>query len=568
MSRCGTMISTLNRWLRITALVAPLSGAAAIGWALASGVHLLAISDGSANVSSEVTTHLAEASGDGSNLPEMLAGPTGHGRSTRAIAFAPCAENATLDCGTLTVPVDYREPFGDTVDIAIIRGRATNPTKRIGAIIGNPGGPGGSGVDFVLGVVHLPVAARLREYFDIVSFDPRGVGRSREVRCQLEGSPIPDDPDDAALIRLFDEFSERYARACLEQNGSFAAHVGTMNTARDMEMLRRALGERQITYAAGSYGSVLGAAYASMFPSRVRAMMLDGAVPPDFRDYLVEDWAEMSAAFETSLQRLDQLCRRDVACALTSVGVVAAFDEVAARLAVAPVSSPTGAVLTKAAFQDVIATLIDFETLWPTIVDALAAARAGGYSPLIALLPILEGQSPPSFFSIRCSDYGTRKTAAEYLPFDEAIGALYPRFFGRFFIANYTAPCSAWPSAEPVKIRDVHGLMPTPILVIGNDFDSRTTLAHARRLARALGFERNVLRYAGGGHTAFFSTTACVQDTAVEYLVELRVPPEGFTCPGQPIAFASTSLSRGRSIHPAAVVRQPGFVSPLPRLRR
>ena len=153
-----------------------------------------------------------------------------------------------------------------------------------------------------------------------------------------------------------------------------------MNTARDMEMLRRALGERQITYAAGSYGTVLGAAYASMFPSRVRAMMLDGAIPPDFRDYLVEDWAGMSAAFETSFQRLDQFCRRDPACALATVGVVATFDEVAARLAAAPLSSPTGALLTKGALQDVVATLIDFETLWPAIVDVLAAARAADYS--------------------------------------------------------------------------------------------------------------------------------------------------------------------------------------------
>jgi TAP-like protein len=93
-------------------------------------------------------------------------------------------------------------------------------------------------------------------------------------------------------------------------------------------------------------------------------------------------------------------------------------------------------------------------------------------------------------------------------------------------------------------------------------------MAHARRLARALGFERNVLRYAGGGHTAFFSTTACVQDTVVDYLVELRLPREGFTCPGQPVTFESTSLRSGRSIDPAAVLRQPGFVRPLPRLRR
>jgi pimeloyl-ACP methyl ester carboxylesterase len=518
-----------------------------IAWALASGGHLLAVSHQPSNIPPEVTTQ---------------------DRHARTIAFAPCAENPALDCGTLTVPVDYRRPYGDTVDIAIIRARATNPKKRIGVIIGNPGGPGVSGVDFVLGIAHLPVTTRLREYFDVVSFDPRGVGRSRQVRCTLDASPIPDDADDATLIRLFDEFSERYARACLDQNGSFVAHVGTMNTARDVEMLRRALGERQITYAAGSYGTVLGAAYASMFPSSVRAMMLDGAIPPDFRDYLMEDWAEMSGAFETSFQRLDQLCRRDPACALASMGVVATFDEIAARLAAAPVSSPTGALLTKGVFQAVVAALIDFETLWPVIVDGLAAARTGDYSPLFALLPVLEGQSNPALFSIRCNDYGTRKPAADYLPFDEAIGALHPRFFGRFFIADFTAPCSAWPSSEPVKIRDVHRLVRTPIMIVANDFDSRTPMAHAQRLARALGFERNIVRYAGGGHTAFFSTTACVQDTVVDYLVTLRLPREGFTCPGQPVTFESTSLRSGRATDPAAVLRAPGFVPPLPRLRR
>jgi pimeloyl-ACP methyl ester carboxylesterase len=534
------MGSMLNRCLRVTVPIARLSSAAAVGWALVSGAHLLAVSHGPSHVPAAVT---------------------------RGIAFAPCAENPTLDCGTLTVPVDYRRPHGDTVELAIIRARATNAANRIGVIVGNPGGPGVSGVDFVLRVVRLPVAARLREHFDVVSFDPRGVGRSREVRCTLEASPIPDDADDATLIRLFDEFSERYARACLEQNGSFVAHVGTMNTARDVEMLRLALGERQITYAAGSYGTVLGAAYASMFPSRVRAMMLDGGFPPDFRDYLMEDWAEMSGAFETSFQRLDQLCRRDPACALTSLGVVAAFDEIAARLAAAPVSSPTGALLTTAALQDVVATLIDFETLWPTIVDALAAARSGDYSPLFALLPVLEGQSYPALFAIRCNDYGTRKSAADYLPFDEAIGALHPRFFGRFFIANFTAPCMAWPAAEPVQIRDVHRLVRTPIMIVANDFDSRTPMAHARRLARALGVERHVLRYAGGGHTAFFSTTACVEDAVLEYLVDLRLPRKGFTCPGQPVTFESTSM-RDRGINPTAVLRQPGFVSRLPRLRR
>jgi pimeloyl-ACP methyl ester carboxylesterase len=156
----------------------------------------------------------------------------------------------------------------------------------------------------------------------------------------------------------------------------------------------------------------------------------------------------------------------------------------------------------------------------------------------------------------------------DYLAFDEAIGALHPRLFGRFFIASLTAPCSAWPSSEPVKIRDVQRRLGTPIMIIANDFDSRTTMAHARRLARALGFECTILRYAGGGHTAFFSTTACVQDTVVEYLVTLRLPGEGFTCPAQTGSFGSMSLTSGRGIDPLEVLRESGFVAPRPRLRR
>jgi pimeloyl-ACP methyl ester carboxylesterase len=156
----------------------------------------------------------------------------------------------------------------------------------------------------------------------------------------------------------------------------------------------------------------------------------------------------------------------------------------------------------------------------------------------------------------------------DYLAFDEAIGALHPRLFGRFFIASLTAPCSAWPSSEPVKIKDVHQRLRTPIMIVATDFDSRTTMAHARRLARALGFECTILRYAGGGHTAFFSTTACVQDTVVEYLVTLRLPGEGFTCPAQTGSFGSMSLTSGRGIDPLEVLRESGFVAPRPRLRR
>ena len=134
------------------------------------------------------------------------------------------------------------------------------------------------------------------------------------------------------LAEFFDEFGRRYAQACLDQNGPFVTHIGTMNVARDIDMIRRALGETQITYAAGSYGSQLGATYASLFPRRVRAMMLDGGISPEFRDFNVESWSEYSQGFELTFQRLDQLCRRDAGCRLRDSGAVAAMDEVLARL--------------------------------------------------------------------------------------------------------------------------------------------------------------------------------------------------------------------------------------------
>jgi hypothetical protein len=147
---------------------------------------------------------------------------------TVKIAFTPCAENASLDCGTLNVPMDYQKPYGEKVGIAVIRARATNPAKRIGVVVGNPGGPGISGVDFVIGGINSPAFARLRERFDVVSFDPRGVGRSRPVHCAADYPDPPADPDtadDATLAAYFDEVGRAFAKACLDQNGPWVTSI-------------------------------------------------------------------------------------------------------------------------------------------------------------------------------------------------------------------------------------------------------------------------------------------------------------------------------------------------------
>lgn len=474
--------------------------------------------------------------------PSALEAGRDQAPSTHTLLFRPCPENPVLDCGTLQVPVDYEQPHEASLGIAVIRARATNPGARIGVLVGNPGGPGLSGVDFVLALANAPLPVRAR--FDIVSFDPRGVKRSGQVRCQFDVGARPDPSDDAALTAYFDELGQRHAEACLAQNGPHVAHLGTVNVARDIDMIRHALGESQITYAAGSYGSLLGATYASMFPKRLRAMLLDGGLAPAFRDFNVESWSEYSQGFELAFQRLDQLCRRDTSCALGHIGVVPALDSVLAVLRAAPVAGPNGVPLTAGRVQDLAALLLQSERNWPLLVRALAGGYAGDFTLFLQLLPAVLGERNHALFPIWCNDHGTRRSAADVLRIDEAIGALSPRFFGRFFLAEAVSLCGSWPAADPPHIRDVSHRVERPILILANDFDPNTPLVDARAMAQALGMEQSLLRYEGGGHTAFFKGIGCIDAAANDYLINLTLPPAGATCPAMPVSFGPPASTR------------------------
>lgn len=459
------------------------------------------------------------------------------------IQWQPCPEDQELECGTITLPVDYRKPRGETFDMAVVRAKTTSPDKRLGVLFTNPGGPGVSGVDQVIFGITSPLFVLARQRFDVIGFDPRGVGRSRPIQCKPEPLVLPDDRSDASLASYFDAYGRRYAEACLEQDGTFVTKVSTNNVARDMDVLRRALGEPTITYASGSYGTQLGAVYASLFPQRVRAMALDGGVSPVFRDGYVEMTTAQMAGFELELQRIDVLCRRDPACRLHETGVVAAFDRLAARLDAEPYTSPDGVVLTGASVSEVVYSLIYREQFAPLIVDLLANGLNGDYTLMLEVLPTVDAGLSMAIFAIRCNDYGTRRQAAEYLPVDEIVGARHPRFFGRFFLAHRLATCSAWPAADPPVMRNVQRQLDVPMLLIMNDFDPATPPSDMRTLAFALGMERSIVRYQGGGHT-FPKNNPCVGNIFVAYLFDLKLPGEGTTCPGQPISFAAQANTR------------------------
>jgi pimeloyl-ACP methyl ester carboxylesterase len=315
-----------------------------------------------------------------------------------------------------------------------------------------------------------------------------------------------------------------------------------------MDVLRRALGERQISYVGISFGTTLGAVYASLFPRHVRAMLLDSGVMPEFRDSLVEFAAEQTLSFELTLHRLDQLCRKDAACRLRGGGVVGAIDELVARLDAAPVTGPNGERLDGDQLKRIVTSLLQFDANWPLLVRALADGREENYALLFQLVPFISNVplSNTPFFAIKCNSYGTRQSAAEYLPISQAVAAASPRTGGEHQVAAVVSSCTAWPLADPPIIRNVQRQLDHPILFFGTDFDPNTPFSWTRSLAFALGAEHTIVRYQGGGHTIITRGTACVGGMVMNYLYNLVVPPEGTTCPARGLTFEPLAQAGAR----------------------
>jgi pimeloyl-ACP methyl ester carboxylesterase len=511
-------------------------------------------------------TPLQPASADEAFAVEEAAA-LAHRHVQSALVFAPCTAPgfATLECATLPVPIDYRRPWVGTISLAVVRAKATT-AKRIGVLFANPGGPAQSGLSFVAAGVNAPLFKRLRERFDIVSFDVRGSAASQAVRCTF---PNPGDPEAlpaAALPGFFDELAKTVAKSCFEQVGPVLASLSTNNIARDIDVLRRSMGEQQLTYVGASFGTSLGAVYGTLFPRHVRAMVLDAPVTPQYHDGKLDFRSEQAESFETVFQHLARLCSADTRCRLRGTGLVAAFDALLARLQT-PVVSPAGKVLDARSLRAIISPVLSNEPQWPLIVDAVADATAGNFTPLLAALDISGAGGPPgqpivltAFKSILCNDFGGRRPAAETLPFTEALAPLYNHVESRFSVATSVSQCAAWPAPDLPLIRNLRDKLAVTPLVVGGTFDPNTPFAWTRSMASAIGAERGVLRYLGGGHT-FVIGVPCVTQHTEAYLYDLKLPEEGAACAARPVVFnagpaASTAAAMMRAQDPARAVQR------------
>jgi pimeloyl-ACP methyl ester carboxylesterase len=466
------------------------------------------------------------------------------------LEFTDCDDG--FECATLTVPRNYDEPDGATIELSVIRKRATNTTERIGALLTNPGGPGGSGVDFVRAVADADGSfAALNERFDIVSWDPRGTKGSSPVNCftdpelddqVTDGIAFPTGLDRDAVVQNNRDFIE----ACLNNNDpAVLSSISTENTARDMDALRVALGEEQISYLGYSYGTYLGATYAALYPEKIRAFVLDGAVDPaQYATNPIGGSITQAQGFETALDRyFDDFC----AAGCQFQGGKPAWRALAEQLDAEPLA--TGLDPTRPVNGTVLlnATAISMyvRQIWPVLDQALAEAAAGDARRLQLLGDIAIGRNDDGSYDPGQGAFPAILSIDSSWPSDifiqDLLGLIYPQVSPSFGPSTFWASLAGgyasfeWPVEADTRyegpFRYQRGR--TPILVIGNTFDPATPYSGSVAMARQLRNAR-LLTLNGDGHTAYGGNSTCIDDQVDAFFFDLTLPPRGATCDYDP----------------------------------
>jgi pimeloyl-ACP methyl ester carboxylesterase len=468
----------------------------------------------------------------------LLGKPGGSGVATAqtpGLAWAACTgANAQpgAECATLTVPLDHRVPGAGTVSLALARLPALDQDRRVGVLLVNPGGPGGSGVGAVgydPTLAGAPEFGELRARFDIVGFDPRGVGASTPVTCpdplhDPAVSPFPRDPAEfAALTRL----NRTRGQSCREATGPLIDHVDTASVVADVDLVRAALGERRISFLGLSYGTEIGARYAERFPRRVRTMVLDGVV--DHSRSARRAAVDEARATETALHHFAGWCATSAECPLAGQDVLGIHDRVlaAAEQGTLPAAALGRAVTAPEVAQGVYGYL-QLRAGWPLLAGALAAGRAGDASQLVGAANFL-APTYPAYRTVGCHDFAPDTRGWADLAAQAAVlRTVAPHTWQHSEFWDWTSGCAGWPvpPANPPRPLTVRGA--PPILLVSTTDDPATPYGWARAVRRDISGS-GLLTVDGDGHTGILHSS-CARTEMARYLVSGTLPA-GATCP-------------------------------------
>ncbi|MET9229953.1 alpha/beta hydrolase [Lentzea sp. NPDC003310] len=445
---------------------------------------------------------VAHAAPGAQNLP--AGAPASEDLSLSSISWSPCPDNPEGDCGTLTVPPDWRRPGGERVGLAIARHRATDPARRIGVLVVDPGGPGGSAAEFALsGLFSLEVRAR----FDIVGVDQRGTGGSSAIRCAdlMAGGPSIHPADEAAFTALL-RHNKNVLAQCRARSGPIFDHADGATVARDLDAARRALGERKISYFGLSYGTVFGQAYAERFGRNLRAMVLDSVV--DHSADLHRFVGDRAAASDDAFREFAKWCGSSAGCALHGQDVRAAWEAALVRAE----GLPGGR-----------------QSLLDSMYFALRGPDWAYAAELITGGSLLRAQAfEPNYTSVRlasvCQDFSLRiRNFREYERLRAEELRRSPILRGSFLGHDEATACIgvAGAPANPPHRLDI-GDAPK-ILVLSAKYDPTTPYAWAANIRRQAPRNTALLTYEGWGHIAY-PRSACTRGGVDDYLLDLRTP--------------------------------------------
>jgi len=476
--------------------------------------------------------------------PGASATPGGHtaGVSDR-IAWHGCGKR--LQCARVRVPLDWDRPSGRTIGLAVIRHLASDPKHRVGSLFFNPGGPGVSGVDDVR-ANGAAFDAMGDGRFNVVSWDPRGVGRSAHVSCfpneqsqaRFWGRVLV--PTSRAASRRYSRKTIAYTHRCADRTGALLRHVSTANTARDLDYLRRLVGDRRLTYLGWSYGSFIGETYANLFPGRVRAMILDGVVDPvptvkSIEARLTNNLSSTDLGFE----KFEQLCQQagPARCALAGHGqlVTTRVSRLLRRVRREPIPAPSATPRGRLNYGELLTALyapLNSPAAWPGLARDLEAAAEGDGSALAtqargAKESVRTALVPSQ--AINCADSPARHGPSAWPRVVHRLTGV-SQIRGPLLGWWLWAPCASWPGTDTDRYTGPwDATTPNPILVVGTTFDPATSFTNARRVARQLG-NAVLLTHRGYGHVSVSDPSACVDRATIRYLVHVVAPPRGTVC--------------------------------------
>ncbi|WP_436527613.1 alpha/beta hydrolase [Actinoplanes sp. HUAS TT8] len=461
----------------------------------------------------------------------VLATLTGFARPARAdpaVTWAVCPEDARVECGRMRVPADWASPYGPTIELQMARRKATDPAHRLGVLIVNPGGPGGSAVNMALDGDFF--SADLRKRFDIIGLDPRGVGRSAPVLCSqalVDAKPSPLVGSEAGFRALAD-YNRRLAADCTARSGPVVQHADTGSVVRDVEALRVALGEPKVSIFGASYGSMIGELYGDTYPGTLRAAVLDSVMDhsADVDAFLSQETASVQDSFDEFVK----WCARDARCVLRGQDIPALWATLMQRAAAGTLEDPYDPPAKLGVWELISAAFSAFyDPQWFSFAHYLQdAAEPGQAAGRIAVPPI--DLTPNSFPAVFCGDWSL--PVGDFTAYRRRIDALAriaPQVRASPIALSAAAGCVGWPH-PPASPQ--HRLAPArmPMLLVNALHDPATGHAWAQQVAVQLGPSARLLTYQGWGHVAY-SHSPCVKAAVERYLIDLTLPPVGTTCP-------------------------------------